>query len=533
MSVRINNIKLTLDEDIKELEARAAKLLKIETSGIKNFRILKESIDARKKDNICFVYNVTFDVENEKKLKAKTSSRDVIFESAAEAVKQEFGTEKLNARPVIIGAGPAGLFAGLVMAKNGFRPVIYERGDSIDARDRKIDAFWKGGDLDTESNIQFGEGGAGTYSDGKLTTRIKDLRCDIVLNEFVNAGAPKDIIYSGKPHIGTDVLKTVIKNIRSSIIAMGGEIHFNSKMTDIRTKNGAVTGIEINGNELTEAQAVIIAAGHSARDTYSMLFDRGVMFEQKAFAVGVRGEHLQSMIDENQYGKFAGHPKLKGADYRLTYTSESLGRPCYSFCMCPGGYVVAASSENERLVVNGMSEHKRDEKNANSALVVGVGPDDFGSKHPLAGIEFQRKFESLAFIEGGRNYKAPVQLVGDFIKDKKSNRIGNIEPSHTSGWEFGEIKNCLPDYVVKVLKEGLVNFDRKIHGFASYDAILTGIETRTSSPVRILRNEALQSISLEGLYPAGEGAGYAGGIVSAAVDGIKAAERIMSRFCPF
>ena len=497
-----------------------------------NFRIIKESIDARRKGKIDFVYQVEFESDKEEEVVKRASNKDVIFEAKEEIFKFEFGNQKLNHRPIIIGTGPAGLFAGLVLAQNGYKPILFERGANVDERDLHVKKFWMDRILNTESNIQFGEGGAGTYSDGKLTTRIKDKRCDYVLDEFVFSGAPEEIRYVAKPHIGTDILKDVVKNIRNRIIELGGEVHFNSKLTDLIITDGKIKSVVINNSIEIPAEAVVLAIGHSARDTYEMMFSKGVIISQKPFAIGVRIEHPQFMIDENQYGKFAGHPRLKAADYRLTYTTKS-GRPVYSFCMCPGGVVVAAASEENTVVTNGMSEFARDKENANSAIVVGVNTTDFSSDHPLAGVEFQRKYEQLAFKVAGSNYNAPVQLVGDLLKDKNSTKLGNVKPSYPIGYNFVNLRDCLPSYVADSIKEALVDFDKKITNFASFDAILTGVETRTSSPIRIERNENLESVGVKGLYPAGEGAGYAGGIISAAVDGIKVAEKIMQNFAPF
>lgn len=531
MTIHVNNIKLSIDEEgLSAVKKKTSSITGISENDMKNFRIIKESVDARKKNDIFFVYQAEFNCDNEKKLIQEANSKDIKYEENDSEEKIIYGTQKLNNRPLIVGSGPAGLFCGLTMAYNGYKPIILERGSDVESRTTKIKHFWESGELETDCNVQFGEGGAGTFSDGKLTTRIKDTKCEYVLEEFVKAGAPAEIAYTGKPHIGTDILKDVVKNIRNKIISLGGEVRFNSKVTDIIIKNNKISGVKINNDYELASDAVIFAIGHSARDTYEMLLSRGIQFEQKPFAIGVRIEHLQSMIDENQYGKMAGHKRLKAADYRLSYSSIKYQRPCYSFCMCPGGIVVAAASEDGRLVTNGMSEYKRDMKNANSAIVVGVTAEDFKSNHPLAGVEFQRYYEKLAYKAGGGNYKAPVQLVSDLFKDKVSNRIGNVKPSYTGGYVFSDLKKCLPDYVIPVIKEGLLEFDRKIKGFASNDAVLTGIETRTSSPVRITRDDKYESVTIEGFYPCGEGAGYAGGIVSAAVDGIRTAEKIMQKY---
>ena len=529
MSIRINNITLKLDEPMELLKKKVSKKLKIDKGEIKEFKILKESIDARKKHDIKFNYIIEVKCKNEKTLVERLKDKDIRLE---EEVKEEFvyGTKEMKSRPVVIGLGPAGLFAALTLAKHGYKPVVYERGEDVDNRTRTVEKFWSGETpLNLESNVQFGEGGAGAFSDGKLTTRIKDKKCTYVLEELVKAGAPKEIIYSGKPHVGTDILKTVVKNIREEIKKLGGEVNFNSKLEKINIKDGKLKSIIVNGKEVN-CETLILAIGHSSRDTYEMLYKEGVYMEPKAFAIGVRIEHPQKMINESQYGEYANHPRLKAADYKLTYQSEKLNRGVYSFCMCPGGVVVAAASEEGRLVSNGMSYHARDLENANSALVVTVGPDDFEGDSPLKGMEFQRKYEELAYKLGGSNYNAPIQLVGDFLKDRPSEKLGSVTPTYKPGFEFKELKNCLPDYVVEALREGIVYFDKKIKGYAMDDAVLTGIETRTSAPVRMDRNENLESINVKGLYPTGEGAGFAGGIISAAVDGIKVAEKIMKEF---
>jgi len=529
MAIKVNNIVLDIDENIEDVKIKAAKKMKVSESEIKVFKIAKESIDARKKNNIKFNYAAIIEMDNETKVVARANDKDVKIEEVKYDSEFEFGTKAMNHRPIIVGMGPAGMFAGLLMAQKGYKPLIIERGENVERRTNSIVKFWTRAVLNAESNVQFGEGGAGTFSDGKLTTRIKDTRCDYILEEFVKAGAPDEILYMGKPHIGTDILKSVVKNIRETIISLGGEVRFNNKLEDIIIKDKKIKCIIVNGEEIA-CDSLILAPGHSSRDTYEMLYEKGIFMSSKPFAVGVRIEHPQNMINENQYGKYASHERLKAADYKLTYTSGKSGRAVYSFCMCPGGEVVAAASEQGYLVINGMSKYKRDKANANSAIVVSVGPKDFSADHPLAGIEFQRHYEALAYAAGGANFNAPVQLVGDFLKGKISSAIGSVKPSHTPGYNFADLTTCLPSFATDALKEALPKFEYKINGFAMEDAILTGIETRTSAPVRIDRNDKLQSISLEGLYPAGEGAGYAGGIISAAVDGLKVAENIMKEW---
>lgn len=543
MSIRINNLVLNIEEDISELKKKAALKLKVSEKNFNKFKILRESIDARKKSNIKFTYSVETSLDNEKKVYNRLNDRDIIFQEDRDEENVTYGDVKLNNRPVIIGMGPAGMFAALVLAENGYKPLVIERGQNVEERTDTVEHFWKTGNLNTESNVQFGEGGAGTFSDGKLTTRIKDKRCNYVIDKFVDFGAPEEIEYMGKPHIGTDILKNVVKNLRKKVIALGGEVRFNSKLEDIKIKNDKVKSIIINGEEIS-CDAVILAIGHSSRDTYEMLYKNNIFMESKPFALGVRIEHKQNMINENQYGKYAGHPRLKAADYRLTYTSKVTNRSIYSFCMCPGGEVVAAASEKNRLAINGMSYYNRDKENANSALVVTVGVEDFrkecynfnnkslNNKHPLLGMEMQRYYEHRAFIAGGSNFNAPVQLVGDFFKDRESTKIGNIVPSYTPGYQLTSLDRCLPSYVIDTLKDGIMNFDKKINGFMDDNSILTGIETRTSAPVRIMRGENLESISASGVFPCGEGAGFAGGIMSAAVDGIKCAEAIVKKYKP-
>lgn len=531
MPIRVNNIILDIDEDKSKLEEKVLKKLRLTKSQLKSIKVLRESIDARKKDAIKFNYTLEVTTEKEKVLLAKLKDKDLKLEDIKYTDEVIFGTRKMEHRPIVVGMGPAGMFAGLLLARKGYKPIIIERGQKVEERTISVNNFWSTGKLNKESNVQFGEGGAGTFSDGKLTTRIKDNRCDYVLEAFVKAGAPEEILYLSKPHVGTDILKTVVRNIREEIIALGGEVRFNSKLEDIVIRNSCISEVIVN-NERIPCENLVLAIGHSSRDTYEMLQKNNLKLTPKPFAIGVRIEHHQSLIDEAQYGKFAGHERLKAADYRLSYSSNKLNRSIYSFCMCPGGEVVAAASEENRLVTNGMSFYKRDKSNANSALVVNVTPEDFGSESPLSGMEFQRHYEELAYKLGGGNYTAPIQLVGDFLKDRNSSRIGKVIPSYKPGYEFRELKNCLPEFVIEALKEGLINFDRKIKGYAAEDAVMTGIETRTSAPVRIERNENLQVSKAIGLYPAGEGAGYAGGIISAAVDGLRIAEAIMKEWAP-
>ncbi len=528
--IRVSGIRLSLEEDEQSIPKKTAKKLRVRESEILRCKIFRQSIDARKSGMIYFVYTVDVDLKNENGILGRIKDKDVTVTPDMEYRFVEPGHQVLNRPPVVVGTGPAGLFAGLLLAQAGYRPVLLERGADVDARTEIVRRFWETGRLDKECNVQFGEGGAGTFSDGKLTTLIKDRRCRKIIEEMILAGAPPEIAYSYKPHVGTDILKTVVKNIRQKIVDLGGEVRFHSKVTDITVENNALAGVVINGSRKLDVQALVLAIGHSARDTFAMLLDRGVIMIPKPFSIGVRIEHPQDLIDRAQYKQFAGHKRLGPAEYKLAYHSPG-GRSAYTFCMCPGGTVVSAASEEGCVVTNGMSEYARSERNANSALLVGVSPDDFGSGHPLAGVELQRKWEKKAFDLGGGNYGAPVQLVGDFLEDRPSRTLGGVRPSYTGPVVPGDLKKCLPDYVINTIREAIPHFNRKLEGFSLPDAVLTGVETRSSSPVRIVRDDNLCS-SIGGLYPAGEGAGYAGGIVSAAADGMRVAERIIMKYKP-
>lgn len=532
--IRISNIKLginkVVDRNAERQALQNAILSKIMTSPkeLIDFKIFKKSIDARKKDAIVYIYTIDATVQHENNMLKRHGKTGVTLSPELSYHDLRPGTEHLVERPVIIGMGPAGLFAGLILAKNGYAPIILERGDDVDTRAAKIDTFWKTGTLDTKSNMQFGEGGAGTFSDGKLTTLINDNRCRTILEAFIEAGAPEEILYLSKPHIGTDLLRETVKNIRKEIISYGGEVRFRAEVTDFIIKNRTLEALVINDQEEIPCMVALLGIGHSARNTYETLHLRGIGLTQKPFSIGLRIEHPQKIIDQAQYGVSAGHPGLGAGDYKLAYHSSN-ERSAYTFCMCPGGYVVAAASEEKGVVTNGMSQHKRNGENANAALLVGVQPSDFGSEHPLAGIEFQRKWERLAYQLGGENYNAPVQLVGDFLSDQPSTTWGSIKPTYQPGLTFAELKECLPDYVIQTMKEAIVYFDTKIKGFAMKDSVMTGVETRSSSPVRINRDENNVS-NIKGLYPMGEGAGYAGGIMSSAVDGLKTAEKVIKKY---
>lgn len=526
--IRINQIKLPISHDAVALEKKVGKLLKLPKEKIKEIKIVKQSLDARKKEGLLYIYSVDVIVEG-KEAQVVKNLRDanILIKKEKQYVFPAPGTERLKHRPVIIGFGPAGLFCGLMLAKAGYYPLILERGEDVDTRKKRVDNFWNGGLLLPDSNVQFGEGGAGTFSDGKLNTLVKDPsgRNLEVLKLFVESGADPSILYVNKPHIGTDVLSQIVKNMREEILRLGGEVRFGCKVTDLLIENQAITGVRTEKEDIPAA-AVILAIGHSARDTFEMLYKKQLGMEAKAFAVGLRIQHPQKQIDLAQY-KSEGPERLLGASsYKLT-RQLSNGRGMFSFCMCPGGYVVNASSEEGRLAVNGMSNHSRDGVNANSAMIITVTPADFPSRDALGGVAFQRILEEAAFQAG--QGKIPVQLYGDFKENKASRQFGDVEPAFMGQYAFGNLREVLSPLLCQSFVEGMNGVGGIIKGFNRYDAILAGIESRTSSPVRIPRGEMGES-TVKGLYPCGEGAGYAGGITSAAMDGIRIAEAVASRF---
>jgi len=526
--IRLNEIKLPLDHEEEALTAAITKKLGISEDQVISYNVFRRGYDARKKANILLIYTLDVIVENEAALLEQfvsdphvKATPDMEYKFVAKA------PENLTERPVVIGFGPCGLFAALILAQAGFKPIVVERGKEVRERTKDTFGFWRKRTLNTESNVQFGEGGAGTFSDGKLYSQIKDPNFygRKVTTEFVAAGAPEEIMYVSKPHIGTFKLVTMIEKMRAKIIELGGEIRFSTRVDDIHMDGEQITGLTLSNGEEIKSRYVVLAVGHSARDTFEMLHERGVYMEAKPFSVGFRIEHKQSMIDEARFGKNAGHPILGAADYKLVHHCKN-GRTVYSFCMCPGGTVVAATSEEGRVVTNGMSQYSRSERNANSAIVVGIDPERDYPGDPLAGIRFQRELESGAYVLGGENYDAPAQKIGDFLKGRDPSEIGDVQPSFTPGIHLTDISKALPDFAIEAIREAIPAFDKKIKGFASDDGLLTGVETRTSSPVCIKRGKDFQSVNLKGFYPAGEGAGYAGGILSAGIDGIKVAEAL-------
>ena len=552
--LRITELRLPLDHPQGALRPAIVARLGIADAALREFTVFRRSYDARRKTAIVLIYTIDCEVADEAELLARFAgdrhvrpAPDTRYRLVAQA-PADFAAAG-RPRPVVIGFGPCGIFAALVLAQMGLRPIVLERGKAVRERTRDTWGLWRRGVLDPESNVQFGEGGAGTFSDGKLWSQISDPRhlTRKVLDEFVKAGAPEEILYVAKPHIGTFRLVSMVEKMRADIVALGGEIRFGQRVADLRIEGGRVRGLTLAGGEELRTDHVVLAVGHSARDTFAMLHERGVRMEAKPFSVGFRIEHPQSLIDRARFGDFAGHPVLGAADYKLVHHARN-GRSVYSFCMCPGGTVVAATSEPNRVVTNGMSQYSRNERNANAGMVVGIDPRDYphdpaafeahlgqtygvealpaGQFHPLSGSVLQRQLESNAFVLGGRDYSAPGQLVGEFIADKPSTQLGSVEPSYKPGVALGDLHAALPGYAIEAMREALPAFGRKIKGFDMHDAVLTGVETRTSSPLKIPRGDNLQSLNTAGLYPAGEGASYAGGILSAGVDGIKVGEAV-------
>ena len=532
--LRIHNIKLPLDYTRKALTSAAAKRLGVPAAQVASCAIARKSVDARKKNDVCFVVSLDValsDAQAERRIAARLEpSAGELLPPETDSVPRALAHAP-QPRPVVVGMGPAGLFAALTLAEHGAQPIVLERGQDVDTRTRDVSAYWESGQsaFKSESNVQFGEGGAGTFSDGKLNTGTKDPRIAHVLRTFVRFGAPQDILIDAKPHIGTDRLAGVVRAMRGHILSLGGEVHFGARMTRLICRDGALRAVvweDAQGEHELPAGALVLAIGHSARDTFTMLHESRFAMAQKPFAIGARIEHTQALIDRAQYGAFAGHPALGAADYRLAVHLPS-GRGVYTFCMCPGGSVVAAASEPESVVTNGMSCWARDGVNANSALLVGIGPEDFPGDHPLAGMFLQRDIERRAFVLGGRTGKAPCQTVGDLLAGRRSTQTGSVSPSYRPGVVPGDLAELLPEAVVSSMREALPLLGRRLRGFDAPEALLTGPETRSSSPVRILRGDDLQSPGARGVYPCGEGAGYAGGITSAAVDGVRCAQAIL------
>lgn len=549
--LRINEIILPLDHSDADLRNAILGLLAILDGELDSFSVFKRSYDARSKGNITLIYQIDAVMSSEIEAKVldkvavaasknpKKQQRPPVMPSPDTSYQQvatadaDFPSESQH-RPIVIGFGPCGILAALVLAQMGLKPIVLERGQDVRQRTKDTWGLWRDGKLNTESNVQFGEGGAGTFSDGKLYSQVKDKRFlgRKVLNEFVKAGAPEEILYVSKPHIGTFKLVTMVENMRAEITRLGGEIRFGQKVETLHRERGddgvdwgEITGVTLATGETITCSHVILAVGHSARDTFKMLLDQQVYIEPKPFSIGFRIEHPQSVIDKARFGEQAGHPILGSADYKLVHHCEN-GRSVYSFCMCPGGTVVAATSEEGRVVTNGMSQYSRNERNANSAIVVGIEPSIDFPLNVLAGIDLQQKLEEKAFELGGKNYHAPAQLLGDYLEDKPSSELGSVTPSYTPGVTLGDVSKVLPDYANEAIREAIPVFAQKIKGFDMADAILTGVETRTSSPICIRRDKSFRSLNTQGLYPAGEGAGYAGGILSAAIDGIKVAEAL-------
>ena len=529
--IRLTEIKLPLNHAPEDLTTAITTKLKISAEQMASFVMFKRGYDARNKRNIQLIYTLDItltdsDLTNDLLVQFESDNHvkatpDTSYKYVGEAPKD------LTERPVVIGFGPCGLLAALTLAQMGFKPIIIERGNEVRQRTKDTFGFWRQRKLNTESNVQFGEGGAGTFSDGKLYSQVKDPNHygRKVMTEFVSAGAPEEILFVSKPHIGTFKLVSMVEKMRAEIIKLGGEVRFATRVDDLHITDSKVTGVTLHSGETLHTNHVILAVGHSARDTFQMIYDKGVYVEAKPFSIGFRIEHKQSTIDQARFGDNAGNEILGAADYKLVHHCKN-GRSVYSFCMCPGGTVVAATSEEGRVVTNGMSQYSRNERNANSAIVVGIDPERDYPNHPLAGIDLQRQLETLAFELGGKNYNAPAQTIGDFLKGKPNSELGDVNPSYTPGITLTDLSKALPDFAVDAIREAIPAFNKKIQGFSSDDGLLTGVETRTSSPISIKRNKEFQSINTKGLFPAGEGAGYAGGILSAGIDGIKVAEAV-------
>lgn len=526
----VTGVRTGISEGEQAAIEKATGELPIKRTEIKSSCIIKSSVDARRRTNMSMVYSVGFELADQRTeaLVVKMASKPNVTQRLAAQSKLEHGTEPLESRPVVAGFGPAGMFAALVLAQNGFCPIVLERGADLDARVAAVEGFWQGGRLDTQTNVQFGEGGAGTFSDGKLTTRISDARCETVLGELARFGAPKEILYKAKPHIGTDKLRAVVKAMRKEIISLGGEIRFTSQLTDFTLTPTGLAGVTAGGDDLP-ARVLVLAVGHSARDTFALLREKQIDMEVKPFSVGVRIEHLQSEVNKSLFGEFSENRTLGAGEYQLSHKHGE--RAVYTFCMCPGGIVVPAASEEGGVVVNGMSEFARDKINANSALVVSVDKNDFGSD-PMDAIAFQRGIEQAAFRAGGSDYKAPAQTVGEFLKGRTGLTLGAVKPSYANGVKAANMLDIFPQQITDMMRLGLVAFGGKLKCFTDFSAVMTGVETRTSSPVRIMRGGDGCAVGAAGIYPCGEGAGYAGGIVSSAVDGIKTAEHIVAKYKP-
>ncbi|MGY8840795.1 NAD(P)/FAD-dependent oxidoreductase [Candidatus Njordibacter sp. Uisw_039] len=523
--IRISNLQLPLDHNDQALNLAILARLSIQADDLLGYVVHRRGYDARKKSNIVLIYTLDVNTNQNERLLA-TFADDQLIKISPDMSYKFVAQARANVqqRPLVIGFGPCGLLAGLVLAQMGYKPIILERGAAVRQRTKDTFGFWRKKILNTESNVQFGEGGAGTFSDGKLYTQVKDPNhySRKVLAEFVSAGAPEEILFVSKPHIGTFRLVSMVEKMRAQIVELGGQIRFDARVDEVHINDGQINGVTLAGGEVIHSNHVALAIGHSARDTFKMLFDKNVYIEAKPFSIGFRIEHPQSAIDEARFGKNAGNEILGAADYKLVHHCDN-GRSVYSFCMCPGGTVVAAASEPHQVVTNGMSQYSRAERNANSAIVVGIDPSDYPGD-ALAGIELQRQLERNAYQLGGENYDAPAQKVGDFLKGKSSEKLGSVEPSYKPGIKLTDLSGALPDFCIEAIREAIPVFNRKVKGFALADALLTGVETRTSAPICIKRGKDMQSINTTGLYPAGEGAGYAGGIMSAAIDGIKIAE---------